>query len=50
LLARSTWQQTHLSEEEWSYFKRRMRVIPRIWQRHRHQRMNALYQQQMLAE
>jgi glutathione S-transferase len=50
LLARSTWQQTHLSAEEWSHFKRRMRVIPKIWQRRRHQRMNALYQQQMIAE
>jgi glutathione S-transferase len=50
LLARPTWQQIELSSEEWSSFKRRMRVIPKIWQRRRHQRMNARSQQQMLAE
>ncbi|MBE9191750.1 glutathione S-transferase family protein [Gloeocapsopsis crepidinum LEGE 06123] len=45
LLARPTWQQIALSSEEWSSFKRRMRVIPKIWQRRRHQRINALSQQ-----
>jgi glutathione S-transferase len=45
LLARPTWQQIELSPEEWSSFKRRMRVIPKIWQRRRHQRINALSQQ-----
>ncbi|NJK33876.1 MAG: glutathione S-transferase family protein [Oscillatoriales cyanobacterium SM2_2_1] len=50
LLTRPTWRQIELSSEEWSSFKRRMRVIPKIWQRRRHQRMNALYQKQMLAE
>ena len=44
LLSRPTWQQIELSSEEWSSFKRRMRVIPKIWERHRHQRMNALSQ------
>lgn len=42
LLARPTWQQIALSSEEWSQFKRRMRVMPKIWQRRRHQRINAL--------
>ncbi|MBW4460954.1 MAG: glutathione S-transferase family protein [Nodosilinea sp. WJT8-NPBG4] len=42
LLARPSWQQIALSAEEWSTFKRRMRVIPKIWQRRRHQRMTAL--------
>lgn len=45
LLARPTWQQIELSAEEWSTFKRRMRVIPKIWQRRRRQRMVALSQQ-----
>lgn len=47
LLARSSWQQIALSAEEWSTFKRRMRVIPKIWQRRRHQRMTALSQQSL---
>lgn len=45
LLARPSWQQIALSAEEWSTFKRRMRVIPKIWQRRRHQRVTALAQQ-----
>ncbi|NJM65609.1 MAG: glutathione S-transferase family protein [Acaryochloris sp. RU_4_1] len=44
LWVRPTWQQIALSAEEWSSFKRRMRVIPKIWQRHRRQRMKALSQ------
>lgn len=47
LLARPTWQQIELSAEEWGIFKRRMRVIPKLWQRRRHQRMAALSQQVM---
>lgn len=50
LLTRPTWQQIELSLEEWSSLKRRMRVIPKIWQRHRQQRMNSLSQQRMLEE
>lgn len=50
LLARPTWQQIELSPQEWSSFKRRMRVIPKIWQRRRHQQMNALSQQQIIAK
>jgi glutathione S-transferase len=49
LLARPAWQQIELSAEEWSTFKRRMRVIPKIWQRRRQQRVNALAQQQTPA-
>ncbi len=47
LLARPAWQQIALGAEEWSTFKRRMRVIPKIWQRRRHQRMIALSQQNL---
>lgn len=49
LLARPTWQQIELSVEEWSTFKRRMRVIPKLWQRRRRQRVAALMQQQSLT-
>jgi glutathione S-transferase len=42
LLVRPTWQQIQLSAEEWSTFKRRIRVMPKLWQRRRHQRMTAL--------
>ncbi len=45
LLSRPTWQQIELSSQEWSSFKRRMRVIPKVWERRRRQRMNALFQQ-----
>lgn len=45
LLSRPTWRQIELNSEEWSNFKRRMRVIPKIWERRRRQRMNALSQQ-----
>ncbi len=44
LLARPTWQQIALSAEEWSTFRRRMRVIPKLWQRRRRQRVTALQQ------
>lgn len=44
LLARSTWQQIQLSPEEWSSFKRQIRVMPKIWQRRRRQRMSVLAQ------
>lgn len=44
LLSRPTWQQIELNSEEWSNFKRRMRVTPKVWERRRRQRMNALSQ------
>jgi glutathione S-transferase len=44
LLLRPTWQQIQLSPEEWSSFKRHLRVMPKIWERRRRQRMNALAQ------
>jgi glutathione S-transferase len=47
LLARPSWQQIALSVEEWNTFKRRMRVIPKLWQRRRQQRMTALSQQSL---
>jgi glutathione S-transferase len=42
LLARPTWQQIELTPEEWNNHKRRMRVIPKIWQHRRRQRMKAI--------
>ena len=45
LLSRPTWQQIELSSEEWSNFKRRMRVIPKVWERRRRQRVNSLSHQ-----
>ncbi|MBE9139833.1 glutathione S-transferase family protein [Nodosilinea sp. LEGE 07088] len=45
LLARPAWQQIELSPAEWLTFKRRMRVMPKVWQRRRRQRMKALAQQ-----
>jgi len=44
LLARPTWQQIELSSEEWSRFKRRIRLLPKVWERIRRQRVNALAQ------
>jgi glutathione S-transferase len=35
LLARPTWQQIQLTDEEWSNFKRHIQVIQKIWQRRR---------------
>ena len=42
LLSRPTWQQIQLSPEEWSSFKRHLKVMPKIWERRRRQRVNAL--------
>jgi glutathione S-transferase len=42
LLSRPAWQQIQLSPEEWSSFKRQVRVMPKIWQRRRRQRLQAL--------
>jgi len=39
LLARLAWQTIRLSDAEWHRFKRQLRVIPKIWQRRRLQRM-----------
>jgi glutathione S-transferase len=39
LLARSSWQTIQLNAEEWSSFKRHMKVIPKVWQRRRRQRV-----------
>jgi glutathione S-transferase len=41
---RPSWQQIALSAEEWHSFKRHIRVLPKIWQRRRRQRMNVLSQ------
>ncbi len=49
LLARPTWQQIQLSAEEWSTFRRRMRLIPKLWSRRRRQRLAALMPQQTLT-
>jgi glutathione S-transferase len=42
LLSRPTWQQIRLSSEEWSSFRRHLRVMPKIWERRRRQRVKAL--------
>jgi glutathione S-transferase len=42
LLSRPTWQQIQLSPEEWSSFKRHLRVLPKIWERRRRQRLKVL--------
>lgn len=42
LLSRPTWQQIALTPEEWSSFKRRIKVMPKVWERRRRQRMEAL--------
>ncbi|MCU0570921.1 MAG: glutathione S-transferase family protein [Oculatellaceae cyanobacterium Prado106] len=44
LLARPTWQQIALSPDEWQDFRRRIRTLPKVWQRRRQQRMKALTQ------
>jgi glutathione S-transferase len=46
---RSAWQQIELSLEEWSNFKRHMKVIPKIWERRRRQRINSLSEQRLQA-
>jgi glutathione S-transferase len=38
LLARPSWQPVKLSPEEWQDVKRKMRVMPKIWQKRRRQR------------
>ncbi|CAN1212248.1 Glutathione S-transferase domain-containing protein [Tumidithrix helvetica PCC 7403] len=47
LLSRPTWQQIELSSEEWSSFKRHMKVIPKAWERRRRQRINSLGEQRL---
>ncbi|MDX2230729.1 MAG: glutathione S-transferase family protein [Leptolyngbyaceae cyanobacterium bins.349] len=42
LLSRPTWQAIELSHTEWNQFQRQLRVLPRLWQRRRQQRLNAL--------
>jgi glutathione S-transferase len=41
LLTRPSWQEIQLTPEEWQDVKRKMRVIPKIWQRRRRQRAAA---------
>jgi glutathione S-transferase len=47
LLARSTWHEIELSAQEWNRFKRNIRVMPRIWQRRRHQRLKQASSRQL---
>jgi glutathione S-transferase len=47
LLLRPAWQQIELSSEEWSSFKRHMKVIPKIWERRRRQRISSLAEQRL---
>lgn len=41
LLSRPSWQEIALSPEEWSGFRERFQVMPKIWQRRRRQRAAA---------
>ena len=42
LLLRPTWQEIELSVREWIRFKRKMQVLPRLWNRQRRMRMGLL--------
>jgi glutathione S-transferase len=42
LLARPSWQPVQLSPEEWQEVKRKMRVMPKLWQRRRRNRVAAM--------
>lgn len=44
LLARSTWQAIQLSDEEWAQFKRRLRLLPKVWHKRRQKQMRVLLQ------
>jgi glutathione S-transferase len=39
LLSRPTWQQIQLAPTEWENFKRHVRMLPKIWQRRKRQRL-----------
>jgi glutathione S-transferase len=39
LLSRPTWQQIQLAPDEWENFKRHIRMLPKIWQRRKRQRL-----------
>lgn len=49
LLLRPAWQQIELSSEEWNSFKRHIKVIPKIWERRRRQRISSLSEQKLQA-
>jgi glutathione S-transferase len=42
MLARPSWQPVKLTPDEWQDVKRKMRVIPKIWQKRRRQRAQAM--------
>lgn len=42
LLLRPTWQAIELSEKEWGQFKRRLRVLPKLWDKQRRLRVAAM--------
>lgn len=45
LLARESWQKIRLSEEEFTYFRRKMKILPKVWQKRRRQRTLTFAQQ-----
>ena len=45
LLKRESWQQIHLSDEEFTNFKRRLKIIQKIWQKRRRQKTITFAQQ-----
>jgi glutathione S-transferase len=49
LLSRESWQATQLSAEEFEKFKRRLQVLPKIWQKRRRQR-TAIFSEQNLSK
>ena len=38
LSARESWQQIRLSDDEFTYFRRKMKVLPKVWQKRRRQK------------
>lgn len=42
LLVRPAWQAIQLSHEEWDHFKRRIRLLPKVWHGRRRKQMQAL--------
>jgi len=46
LIVRPTWQQIELSEKEWSQFQRRLRVLPKFWEKQRRLRSASIERSQ----
>ncbi|NET39426.1 MAG: glutathione S-transferase family protein [Cyanothece sp. SIO1E1] len=44
LAARDTWQRIHLTPEEFDTFRRKIKLLPRIWRKRRQQRASRTFQ------